>query len=109
MNKKGQLTIFIIVGIFLLFSAALIIYIRQAVTEYKPPVEIALEVVPTELQPLQKFVTECIQSTATDAIRTAGMQGGYVDASNIAVNDRDPTSGEGVKLSTGSELNIPYW
>ncbi len=108
-NKKGQLTIFIIIGIVLLFSAALIIYIRQAVTEYKPPVEIALEIVPTELQPLQTFVTNCIKDVATEAIRKAGLQGGYVDASNIAVNDRDPTSGEGVTLSPGSELKIPYW
>jgi len=109
MNKKAQLTIFIIIGIVLLFSAALIIYIKQSITEYKPPVEIAFEEVPTELQPLQRFVTICVESTAKEAIIKAGVQGGYVDASNIIVNDQDPTSAEGISFSPGSDVVVPYW
>ncbi len=109
MNKKAQLTVFIIVGIVLLFSAALIIYIRGAITAYKPPVEIAAEQVPTEMQPLQRYITDCIEITAKDALRKAGMQGGYVDASSIIINEEVPTSGEGIRFFEGSDLVVPYW
>jgi len=108
-NKKAQLTIFIIIGIVLLFSAALVIYIQQSITEYRPPVEIALEQVPTELRPLQKYVTDCVNSVAKEALIKAGVQGGYIDTSGIIVNDQDPTSAEGISLSPGSNIKIPYW
>lgn len=109
MNRKGQLTIFIIIGIVLLFSTALIIYIKQSVVEYKPPVEVAVEQVPTELRPLQTFITECAKSTVLEAVKKAGTQGGYIDTSKISVNDNDPTSGQGISLSPGSDVKIPYW
>ncbi len=108
MNKKAQLTIFIIIGIVLLFSAALVTFIRQSVVLYKPPVEVA-ETVATELQPIQKYVTECLSIVAKEGIRTAGMQGGYIDASKFIVNDADPTSGEGISMSPGSAIKVPYW
>ena len=88
MNRRGQLTIFIIIGIVLLFSAALITFIRQSVVLYKPPVEVA-ETVATELQPIQKYVTECLEIVAKEGIRKAGMQGGYIDTSKFIVNERE--------------------
>lgn len=106
MGRKAQLTIFIIIGIVLLFSTALIIYIKQSIVEYKPPVEIAFEQVPAEMQPLQNYVTNCLESTAKDALIKLGMQGGYVDASSLIVNDEDPTAGDGIAFSG---LKIPYW
>ena len=108
MNRRGQLTIFIIIGIVLLFSAALITFIRQSVVLYKPPVEVA-ETVATELQPIQKYVTECLEIVAKEGIRKAGMQGGYIDTSKFIVNDADPTSGEGISMSPGSSIKVPYW
>ncbi len=109
MNKRGQLTIFIIIGIVLLFSAALTIYIKRSITAYQPPVEVAFEQVPTELRPLQKFITECAQQVATDAIKRAGLQGGYLDTSQLLINDKNPTEGEGISFSPGSDIRIPYW
>ncbi len=108
-NKKGQLTIFIIIGIVLLFSAALIISVRQAVTEYRPPVEITFEQAPTELQPLQQFVAACVKEVATEAIVKAGTQGGYIDSSKLRINDENPTEAEAISFSPGSSMKIPYW
>ena len=108
-NKKGQLTVFIIIGIVLLFSAALIIYIRQSVTQYQPPTEIPFEQVPTELQPLQRYITDCLDQVAIEAVKSAGVQGGYTDTAALRINERDPTLGNAVQLSPGSDLKIPYW
>ncbi|MEK6886507.1 MAG: hypothetical protein AABW88_01625, partial [Nanoarchaeota archaeon] len=107
-SKKAQLTIFIIIGIVLLFSAALITFIRQNVVLYKPPVEIT-ETVATELQPIQRYVIECLEIVAKEGIRKAGVQGGIIDTSRITVNDLDPTSAEGISMSPGSSIKIPYW
>jgi hypothetical protein len=109
MNRKGQLTIFIIIGIALLFSAALVIYIKQSVTQYKPPIELLTEQVPTELRPLQAYVTTCVEEVAKEAIIKAGMQGGYIDTSTVVINERDPTAGEGIPFSPGSDVKLPYW
>lgn len=109
LDRKGQLTIFIIIGIALLFSTALIIYIRQSVVQNKPPVEIAMEQIPTELQPLQTYVTSCLETTAKEAIKIIGVQGGYSDTSKLIINDQDPTSGSGISMSPGSDMKIPYW
>ena len=108
-NKRGQLTVFIIIGIVLLFSAALIIYIRGAVTRYQPPTEVPFEQVPTELQPLQNYVTECLRTTSIDALKRTGLQGGYTDISTFRVIDSDPSQGNAVSFSPGSDLKIPYW
>ncbi len=109
MGKRGQLTIFIIIGIILLFSAALIIYIQKSVTQFKPPVEVSLETVSRELQPLQKFVTDCANIVAKEGIIQAGLHGGYIDSSKISVNDADPTEGEGVSMPPGGDIKVPYW
>lgn len=108
-SKKGQLTIFIIVGIVLLFSAALIIFIRQSITQYKPPIEVTTEQVPTELQPLQQYVTNCIADVAKEGIKKAGIQGGYLDSSKLAIDDSNPTESEGISLSPGGDVKVPYW
>lgn len=108
-NRRGQLTIFIIIGIALLFSTALILYIRQNLVQYKPPVEVTTEQVPTELQPLQQYVTDCIRLTALEGLRKAGMQGGYIDTSKIVVNQQDATSGQGILFAPESDLKVPYW
>jgi hypothetical protein len=109
MNRKGQLTVFIIIGIVLLFSTALIVYIRQSVVEYKPPLEIVREQVPNELVPMQQYVIDCLQRTAEEGVIRAGLQGGYTDESLLAPNDEAPTEGNAVSFSPGSSLVIPYW
>ena len=108
-NKRGQLTVFIIIGIVLLFSAALIIYIRQSVEQYQPPTEIPFEQVPTELQPLQRYVTDCLDRTALEAVQRSGFQGGYIDTDSFRINEKDPTAGDAVQLFPGGEQKIPYW
>lgn len=108
-NRKGQLTIFIIIGIVLLFSTALIIYIRNQITPLDQTVSIALEDVPTEAQPVQNYIVDCLKQTLKQGLIAAGSQGGYIDTSGININEQDPTSGEGISLFTGSETKIPYW
>ncbi|MFC1728059.1 hypothetical protein ACFLZ7_01175 [Nanoarchaeota archaeon] len=106
MNKKAQVTVFIILGIVLLFSSAFVFYIKEQVTESKPAIGL-VEDVPLEIQPVQMFVTDCLKRTAVEGLNKAGLQGGYIDTSQLKILP-NPTESEGVEFSPGG-IRVPYW
>ena len=56
-SKKAQITIFIIIGIILLFSSALIIYIKNKVTQTTPP-PTAVQSTPEDLTGMKKYIED---------------------------------------------------
>lgn len=78
MNKKGQITIFIIIGIILLVLVALVLYLSRESARIP-----AAEKIPIEAQPLKNYIDNCLTLTAIDAVKLAGMQGGYTDTPNL--------------------------
>jgi hypothetical protein len=96
MKKKGQLTVFVIVGMVILFSVGIYLYIRSETTLFQPK-----ELVPKELTPVKEFVEQCMNSLTSDAVFLASSQGGYVDLPlDIAA---DPSR------HVGYGLKIPLW
>ncbi|MBW3021457.1 hypothetical protein KY328_00915 [Candidatus Woesearchaeota archaeon] len=104
MNKRGQITLFIIIGIVLIITVGTVIYFRQQAVE---PVVVE-EVVPEEVAPLKLFVEECMQQLGTRALELAGEQGGYVNPSShgITYNAEDSTEGNGIEFTSSL---VPYW
>jgi len=97
MQKRGQLTIFIVVGILLVALLGVILYFRQDIIEQEPP-----EVIPEYLYPVRQYVESCLESTTEDAVILLGRQGGY-----IYMPDRilyDPTA----SIPSGGVV-VPYW
>jgi len=72
-KKRGQITIFIILGILILLIIFLFIYFRQATTVFKPE-----RVVPPELKPFDEFVGSCIDRVARNGINILGANGGFI-------------------------------
>ncbi len=114
-GKRSQITIFIIVGIIILFSTALVFYIKgQIVGAEIPTFSPITEEVPVEFQPIQTYVTDCITQVGTRAIQNIGAQGGWVSLDNMTLNggemfvdfDIAPTRSELVSV-LGSK--VPYW
>jgi len=70
MKKQGQVTLFIIIGVIALILAAFIFYFRGIGTE----TDIKLSV---EAQPLDNYITSCLESTLVGGIQLVGLQGGY--------------------------------
>jgi hypothetical protein len=102
MNAKSQVTLFVIIGIVILFSAAIIIYIQ---TKTHTPDMPAVKKDAVEL-----YVEQCLTQVTEEALASIGMQGGYINVSGadtqLALHDpfRSPM------LSTaGGNLFIPYW
>ncbi len=76
MKKKGQVTIFIIIGIVILAGVAMYLYIKQQkVIEEEITVT---ETVPQEFLPIKNYVQECQRRAAREAIVRLGLQGGYI-------------------------------
>ena len=109
MGKKGQITLFIIIGVILILIIGITTYVlTKPKEEFVVPV---VEEVPVEFQPISSFVEQCVIKVGEEGLRRIGDQGGYVDIINegLLVNDGEPTEGEAVSFSPGSDLIMPYW
>jgi hypothetical protein len=109
--KKGQITIFIIIGIILLISIGIFIYLYQsaAITPLEDIVVPSVAKAPSEVRPIYDFVSVCVESVGKDALKKVGDYGGYIDSSKFLYNPFIPTDGDAVQFSPDSDLIIPYW
>lgn len=76
-SKKGQLTMFIIIGMIVLIIVSAILYIRY----YK-----GSDYVPSQMEPVKKYVAGCIKETAEGAVLLAGAQGGVIYFGDVIPN-----------------------
>ena len=74
-SKRGQITVFIIIGLIILFSTAIFFYFKQAKVEEEVG---AGAKVPYEIQPVETYVTDCIETIAQEAVLKVGRTGGYL-------------------------------
>lgn len=103
LNKRGQITLFIIIGMVILAIVGIALYLNFRTAA---PASVS-EVVPEEAAPVKVYVEGCLNQLAARALVLAGEQGGYVDADKWAINYRpnNPTDGTGVYFTS----LVPYW
>ena len=80
MKKRGQVTIFIIIGIVILITIVGIFYVIDIITKSALQKE-ALKVgtVPQQIIPVRDFINTCVQETASNGINLLEGQGGYIE------------------------------
>ncbi len=106
--KKGQITVFIIIGLILLFVIGTVLYTtRIRVTKEIEAVRPRVAEIPQQIQPLRDFVEACIKRVATDGLRKIGDQGGYIKPLPFVAGN--PTEGEAVQFSPGADPITAYW
>ncbi|MBW2967019.1 hypothetical protein KY362_00890 [Candidatus Woesearchaeota archaeon] len=114
-QKKAQITVFMIIGIILMFSSALLFYIRNEVAggisdEFIP----SIQEVPLEAQPIKVFVEDCIGVVGKRGMDLLGKHGGYVEPKNFEMTGTsflvgiEPTESDGILL-LGEDTLVPYW
>ncbi len=112
MLKRGQVTIFIILGIILLVVVSLLFVFRDRI--FRAKLDLALptaEKVPLEFEPLREFTHACLKTVGERGLRRLGQQGGYIYPEQTAraqFNDLDQTNADGVTFA-GSDTQLPYW
>ena len=100
-GRKGQITLFIIIGILIVIAAALVLYLKEQDIIFRP----APSVVPDETVPLQDFVEICIGNVGKDAANLVGTTGGYINIPDEIANN--PSSY--IPISPLERGKIPYW
>ena len=108
MNKRAQVTVYIIIGIIILFSIAISVYIAHRMMA-GPPVTAPVD------RPIKEHIEICIQQTGADALVLIGDNGGYLDPLNPVSSELDimtsldPAEGDALLISDISQQAVPYW
>ncbi len=108
-DKSGQLTVFMIIGILILFTFAGIFYVTNLTVEetFTAEGEIVVSAVPKTFEPIQEFTENCINSIAKNGLVLIGEQGGYIYPETVGeFSETDMTNYDGVSLGS---VNVPYW
>jgi hypothetical protein len=107
-SKKGQVTIFVIIGILLLASVGFFLYTYNTSTEKQLENLSDVKEVTTEIAPIKSYVEQCMSSISEEAIRRLGQHGGYMfPTSNLfQYQSIDVRNNDGVPFN---EEFIPYW
>ena len=101
-NKRGQMTLFIIAGVVILFAAFFIGYLQNE--NFRQRVESQLfgaSVVPEQAKGVVSYINNCVENIARDGVELLGFQGGYIDVPN-SLSSRE-------YLQSDPLSKIPYW
>lgn len=109
MSKKGQITVFIIIGILLIAVIGIVLYLQrgQEVAQAQETIVRSIQV-PAEMRPLQDFVQTCMYEVGKDGLNKLGQRGGYLEPRQ-RYNPIEPTEGAAVQFSPDSTMHVPYW
>ena len=109
MKKRGQVTVFAVMGLILIIIASLFLYVHQSLKDH-PDVEKELDFT-YEQSLVKNHVESCVARIAEEGLRKLGANGGYInphDYGFIALEDF-PTSSSALQFSPGSDYILPYW
>jgi hypothetical protein len=110
--KKGQVTVFIIIGIIILIIAGLLFFFRSELFGVQLDVALEQDRVSGDALVVQEYVSSCLQDVSIEALQLLGQGAGYINLSRQDIHNRqfiqgsDPTSSDYVSFAA---LNIPYW
>ncbi len=108
MKKRGQVTIFVLIALILLFVLVGVYFVKEIFLEQRLFSEIQEPgSIPSQIQSVNLYVDTCIDAVALDGIGLLGLQGGYIDVPQdpLPVSVANPFS-NGVALPG---LKVPYW
>ncbi len=107
MKKRGQLTLFIIIGIVIVASIGIIIGIRNFQTGELDTVTPTIEEVKSEILPIKTYTDGCLARSLKQGIKLLGEQGGYIYLEG-KYNYQSPTESEGV-VWDDKGIKTAYW
>jgi hypothetical protein len=97
-SKKGQVTVFIILGILLLLALILVLTLKSEIFAFKTN-----EIIPTEKGKVENFLVTCMDKIGDDALLKIGVQGGYIEVPEQISRD------QGRSLVLSPFTSLPYW
>lgn len=109
MKKRGQVTIFVILGlvVFLLVFLAIMFLFQEK--EKPDPVDIMSESHRSLVQPIERDISYCLEDVGQEALKEIGLRGGHLIQENTMHNLNPAYSNNAVELISGSDMIIPFW
>jgi len=115
-SKKSQVAVFVIIGLVMLIITAMFFFITsQEKEEIAPGVYVSIQEVPTEIDPVSSFITQCLEDVSSKGLKIIGEHGGYISLDDPILSgetfyiSRNPTESDAVIFAPGGEFKIPYW
>lgn len=112
-QKRGQITVFIVIGIVLLLGIGITFFLLNTFQKEKIGIELKKDAAEGDAKLVQDYLNSCLEALGKEAIIQIGLHGGYINLSdNIAtnrefiINPVDQTNSDAVLLG---ENAIPYW
>lgn len=102
-NRRAQITVFVLLGLVIIITVALIFYLRSSNIIVKPPVD-NLEVT-DEIKPIQTYVLNCLKENSKEALIKLGQNGGYINVTGMKIS---PYPYDSDALVFAPQI-IPYW
>ena len=109
MYRKGQITVFMIIGIIILctFAAIMLLVNTTVKEEVSTEGETIVTTTPMAFSPIQTYTENCIVSIAKQGLIIMGQQGGYIHPDLMGkYSVSEPTDADGIDLEP---MRIPYW
>lgn len=108
-SKKSQITVFIIIGIVILFLFGLVFYVVNYAAKKESGGEAQLtQEQLTEIKPIQNYVAFCLDKTSADALQLLGRQGGVIFKSQGGTIKDYRADEEGAFYVKDGKYIIPY-
>ncbi len=107
--KKGQITLFVILGLIILILVSIVIFMSGERAD-QPPLEKVFQAQYSErLQPLANDISFCIGVLGQEAFEKLGAQSGYIYPFSTKLNLQPEHINDGLELFEGSGVILPYW
>ena len=87
MNKRGQIALFVIVGILIVGAVALFVMFQSGAVKAPVSAEEAEKIVAAQTQPLKDLQDKCVKEVSLKGFNKIGMQAGYYDYSPLQTMD----------------------
>lgn len=113
--KRGQVTIFILLGLVILIGIALFAFLSQEKTKQTQMKEPHVDEVPATYSTMQEYVISCVRKIGKEGVKKAGQHGGYINISDPTYTSKSfeknikPTNSDVVYLSDMSHPVPYYW
>jgi len=108
MQKRGQVTVFIVVGIVVLAVFAFLFFLRGKLVETSFEDEMNALVVPRQLEPVKTYIDVCLSQKVQEGVNLLGEQGGYIELPED-IMPRSYTNPFSNTLEVYDGAEVAYW
>ncbi|MEM1535850.1 MAG: hypothetical protein QXQ82_01520 [Candidatus Pacearchaeota archaeon] len=83
MQKRGQLTLFIIVAVAVIAAILIAVFLWPSIRDMFISEEKASQILASRVEPLRDAVHDCVKQVSLEAFKKIGMQAGYYDTTGL--------------------------